>query len=752
MNIIDKIFKKKYIEVDCEVFGASLFLNWKPVKNADYYKIFIRLDDDFVEYGITSGVSVRIDFLKSGENYIVIKAYSGDNIIKETETIKCLITQLDVNYTVSGDRTHIFWNKVKNAEGYKIYKNEAENYYVSCKDIKTTDTYLYFLPQDADLKIRPYKIKYGEMIYLKPNTKFLVRKDDVLAESDRYFDFIVKIRKSGADIFWKPVKGATSYKILYSSSSYSDLQEISKTLANEFTLSYLPYGMSYISVKAFYNDECIAESLIRPVNVKHLEVFPVNTDKKILLYWNKVKGYDGYRIFKKNENGEYSGFKSADKEEVYIKEVSAGEECEFKVKPYKLVEGKREFPDISGKCSVTVYKTSHIQLFINEAFGNKISLSWLFEGDVDGFTLYRNGSECMDIHDGLSHILLHDYTEDEFQIKGYKYFYSEKVYTCESFNKSINDKTNRLNQKCPDKYKLSVIIPAYNSEDYISRSISTVLGSDLQEIELIVVDDGSKDNTRDIISWYAEKYPHIIKKIFKENGGVADTRNKGIEAASGEYITFMDNDDMIRPYGYTALYNAIIKTGADIAVAPLFRIDIDRYVPRHKLLFPENAAIPIEDYLKLIYSDGYNNIGVWNKIYRTDMVKAHPFGILAYEDVSWTPYILSYADTFCYVNKFCYEWDRKIRPETFSNVLSNRSAEEKFEERYQAFRFFLDKGNPKRKECLYYIMAKRLYNQGMSAKYHGYFDAISDMKEYLINNKFLLEDELYTKKLAPYLK
>jgi len=310
----------------------------------------------------------------------------------------------------------------------------------------------------------------------------------------------------------------------------------------------------------------------------------------------------------------------------------------------------------------------------------------------------------------------------------------------------------RLSQPKPEKYKLSVVIPAYNSQDYIPRTIATVLGATLDSIELVIVDDGSKDNTREVLSWYAEKYPDYVKTIFKANGGVAHTRNVGIEFAHGEYIAFMDNDDMIRPNGFKQLYDAIVATGSDVAVAPLYRIDNDKYVVRHRLPFASGVAHDIEDYLRLIFSTGYNNIGVWNKIYKAQMVKDHPYGLLAYEDVSWTPYILSYADKFCYIPDVCYEWDRKIRPATFSNVLSNRSAEEKFKERFEAFEFFYLQGNQKRKECLAYLKAKRLFGQGTTAKYHKYFDAIKDMKNELINNKFLLADANASKKILPLLK
>ena len=357
------------------------------------------------------------------------------------------------------------------------------------------------------------------------------------------------------------------------------------------------------------------------------------------------------------------------------------------------------------------------------------------------------GDFYKNIDDGLAHIDLIEYSEDEFEIKAYKNIFDKKVYLTSSNVTTVNDK--KIFKGMP--YNLSVIIPVYNSKDYISRTIQTVLASTLDNIELVLVDDESKDDTKLVLDWYEKKYPETIKVFYKKNSGVAETRNFGIEKATGKYIAFMDNDDMIRPQGFKQLFDAIEKNKCDIAVSPLYRIDSDKYVVRHRLPFEENKKIDIDDYLKKIFSDGFSNIGVWNKLYKSELVKAHPYGKLMYEDVSWTPYILSYANTFCYVNSICYEWDRKIRPATFSNVLTHRSAEEKFHERYEAVKFFYEKGNPKRKECLAYLMAKRLYGQGVKAKYSKYLEAITNMRNELINNKYLLEDEIYFHKLKPLL-
>ena len=472
-------------------------------------------------------------------------------------------------------------------------------------------------------------------------------------------------------------------------------------------------------------------------------------ENKVYLTWDKVENIDGYRIFKKNVTGEFGGFQSSKTENAIIEGLEQGEEYEFKVKPYILKDGKRDFSTgLSAKCKInTVENNFHFDSVVNEAYDNKIALSWNCPISVDGFLILKNNEVITNINDGLQHILLINYTKESLQVVGYKNFAGKQINICQSNITSVNEQKQFLGES----YKLSVIIPVYNSQDYISRTIQTVLGSTLSNIELVLVDDESTDNTRDVIDWYCDKYPLTVKKIYKKNGGVADTRNTGIAFAHGKYIAFMDNDDMVRPDGFQKLFDAIEKTHSDIAVSPLYRIDPDRYLVRHKLPFEENKKIDIDDYLKMIFSDGYNNIGVWNKLYKADLVKNHPYGKLMYEDVSWTPYILSWANSFCYVNSICYEWDRKIRPATLSNTLSNRTKADKFNERFEAFKFFYEQGNPKRRECLAYIMAKRLYGQGLKAKYSKYFEEISNLKNELINNKYLLEDKAAYEKLQPFI-
>ena len=91
--------------------------------------------------------------------------------------------------------------------------------------------------------------------------------------------------------------------------------------------------------------------------------------------------------------------------------------------------------------------------------------------------------------------------------------------------------------------KVSVIIPIYNVEDYIEECLVSVLNQTLKEIEIICVDDGTKDSSMEIVERYAKEDDRIVI-IHRENGGLSAARNTGLEAATGEYVYFLDSDDL----------------------------------------------------------------------------------------------------------------------------------------------------------------------------------------------------------------
>lgn len=116
--------------------------------------------------------------------------------------------------------------------------------------------------------------------------------------------------------------------------------------------------------------------------------------------------------------------------------------------------------------------------------------------------------------------------------------------------------------------KISIIVPVYKVEPYIHKCVDSILAQTFKDFELILVDDGSPDNCGQICDEYAQKDSRV-KVIHKENGGVSSARNVGIDTALGEYITFIDPDDIIEQNMYQVLFEHAIKYSADIVVCPI---------------------------------------------------------------------------------------------------------------------------------------------------------------------------------------
>ena len=242
-----------------------------------------------------------------------------------------------------------------------------------------------------------------------------------------------------------------------------------------------------------------------------------------------------------------------------------------------------------------------------------------------------------------------------------------------------------------------MIMPAYNAEKYIARSIDTALAQSFVDMELIIVNDGSTDETQSIIDWYKERYPQV-KAVCQLNGGQASARNTGIKYAAGEYIAFMDNDDMIRTNMIERLYNAVTKNECDIAMTSIYLLRREGYEEAGVYSMAEDTAISIDEFFEQYIRYAYPV--VWNKLYRASLVKEHMFGAMVYEDEAWTPYVLSYAKNVCYINSHLYEFDRTIRNETAGDLLQNRPIEKRFKDHRDIVIFFLRNGNQEKKALL----------------------------------------------------
>ena len=124
-------------------------------------------------------------------------------------------------------------------------------------------------------------------------------------------------------------------------------------------------------------------------------------------------------------------------------------------------------------------------------------------------------------------------------------------------------------------YKVSVIIPVYNAQDYLERCLNSVVNQTLKEIEIICVNDCSTDNSLEILNRYAKRDARIKVINHEVNGGESKARNTGLKHVRGEYIAFVDNDDTIDPDFYEKLYNKAKEEKADIAKAEVHIYEYD---------------------------------------------------------------------------------------------------------------------------------------------------------------------------------
>lgn len=191
---------------------------------------------------------------------------------------------------------------------------------------------------------------------------------------------------------------------------------------------------------------------------------------------------------------------------------------------------------------------------------------------------------------------------------------------------------------------ISIIVPIYNAEKYIKRCIDSILSQTYKELQIILINDGSTDNTLTILNEYVQ-YDSRIQIINKENTGVSETRNIGIEMSEGEYIGFVDADDYIEPEMYEKLYNSIEMTGADAACCGYYQ-DFQAY--KYEITVDDSLIIKDTNYYEI---NGIDNIlgqyfrqdirsgigdGNWNKLFRKDIISGIRYDNTLYcEDVDF---------------------------------------------------------------------------------------------------------------------
>ena len=189
--------------------------------------------------------------------------------------------------------------------------------------------------------------------------------------------------------------------------------------------------------------------------------------------------------------------------------------------------------------------------------------------------------------------------------------------------------------------KVSVIVPVYKTEEYLEKCLDSLVNQTLEDIEIIVINDGSPDNSTSIIEKYAQKDRRIVV-IHQENQGLSIARNNGVKIANGDFIGFVDSDDWVDKDFFEKLYNAAVKYDCDISAATIIRKRPKSQ--KYRVHYTEEKIYTtLEEKIKCC--DIPRCCYIWNKLYKKELIKDKPFVVGAYfEDVLWTPSVLKAAN------------------------------------------------------------------------------------------------------------
>lgn len=205
--------------------------------------------------------------------------------------------------------------------------------------------------------------------------------------------------------------------------------------------------------------------------------------------------------------------------------------------------------------------------------------------------------------------------------------------------------------------KVSVVVPVYNVEKYLKRCLDSIINQTYKNIEIILVNDGSKDNSRDICEEYEKNFDNIIL-INQENGGLSAARNTGLKYVKGEAVTFVDSDDWLELDAIKYYVDSMKKYNVDMVVTNNIRTkDYQK-----NILQPNNIKEEVltqEDYAKKFFKIDGNSIEyyAWSKLYKREIMEdvEFPVGLFA-EDVLGTFRYMKNSQSIFYSNKITYNY------------------------------------------------------------------------------------------------
>ena len=239
--------------------------------------------------------------------------------------------------------------------------------------------------------------------------------------------------------------------------------------------------------------------------------------------------------------------------------------------------------------------------------------------------------------------------------------------------------------------KVSVIVPVYNVEDLLSKCLDSLVNQTFDDYEVIVVNDGSPDNSQNIIDDYYNRYPNVIKPLKKENGGLSSARNYGLKYAEGEYVLYVDSDDWVSSDILEKMYSLAINDSSDIVVCRSYMVRNDN------LEEMDQEILSLDLYKRYIL----NRPSAHCKLVKKEILLHSELAFLEghhYEDIAEVPAFCLYAKNISFVDDYLYyylvregsimhnkEYSEKLNDifdsiDNLTNIFINKNAFDKYKD------------------------------------------------------------------------
>lgn len=287
---------------------------------------------------------------------------------------------------------------------------------------------------------------------------------------------------------------------------------------------------------------------------------------------------------------------------------------------------------------------------------------------------------------------------------------------------------------------ITVIVPVYNTAKYLTKCVDSILSQTWANLEIFLVDDGSTDDSANIIKDYQQRYPEVIKTIFQENSGQGSARNAALDVMSGDFVAFVDSDDWILPDMLTAMYQNLVETNSDVVTCNYQTVnDLGEITGLHSCGEICEQGQNIKDDYSLVF---VLEAHVTSKLFKSSLFSnsyRFPVGIW-YEDLAILPSVLSSCQRISKVPKYFYQYFKRdgTTTTTYSlKVLDALLATDHIEKLFKAekkFQIYKDYIFSYQHRIFYLTSLRIALNDGSTERKRGY----KILEQYLDRHKYLL--------------